>query len=357
MDSTDFIEGSLSDRITKRDRERKNVIERRREERQSLTVESEQSSYFKDTFYSSCKKIKDMLDDAPSAPISAQPGIFDKVNKEILLLKNYLSQSKMFLKVYDIRRAQENLQSLEIEASELETKLLPKKKFGFKSRRIAKKSSDKGHDVTDGLKDLKISEGIVNGSAKQNNKWSIKYGDSTCMLLSKTNEQIVLDAENVNKNDILLSDLVQCTVRIYGTPSTIHMVNLKQCTILVGPVTTSVFAHDCSECVFAFACQQLRLHSSIDCIIYLHVTSRAIIEDCTKIRVAPYNWSYEDQTSHFNLAGLDPKVNNWNCIDDFNWLSSEKHSPNWSVLEPELRIKSWDESELFVKTRNDGKSD
>lgn len=342
MDSPPLIEGSLPDRITKRDRERKNVIERRREERQSLAVESEQSSYFKDTFYSSCKQIKDMLDDASNAPTSALPGIFDKINKEIQMLKNYLSQSKMFLKVYDIRRAQENLQLLENEASDLEIKLLPKKKFGFKNRRVVKKTSDKTYDMTDGLKDLKISEGIVNGSAKQNHKLSSKYGDSACMLLGKVNEQLVLDAENVNKNDILLSDLIRCTIRIYGTPSTLHMVNLKQCTVLVGPVTSSVFAHDCNECVFAFACQQLRLHSSIDCTIYIHVTSRSIIEDCTKIRVAPYNWSYEDQANHFNLAGLDPKINNWNCVDDFNWLSNEKHSPNWSILDPELRVKSWD---------------
>lgn len=182
----------------------------------------------------------------------------------------------------------------------------------------------------------------MNGSGNQNKKLSSKYGDSACMLLGKVDERLVLDAENVNKNDVLLSDLTRCTVRIYGAPSTLHMVNLKQCTILVGPISSSVFAHDCSACTFAFACQQLRLHSSSNCTIYLHVTSRAIIEDCTKIRVAPYNWSYEDQLSHFNLAGLDPKINNWNCIDDFNWLSSEKSSPNWSVLEPESRLKSWD---------------
>ncbi|XP_017876945.1 tubulin-specific chaperone C isoform X1 [Ceratina calcarata] len=342
MDSPALIEGSLSERITKRDRERKSTIERRKEERQSLAVESEQSSYFKDTFYSSSKKIKDTLDDAPNAPTSALPGIFDKTNKDIQLLKNYLSQSKMFLKVYDIRKAQENLQLLESEASDLEMKLLPKKKFGFKNRRVVKKATDKSHDMTDGLKDLKISEGIVNGSGKQNHKLSSKYGDSACMLLGKVDEQLVLDAENVNKNDVLISDLIRCTVRIYGTPSTLHMVNLKQCTILVGPVTSSVFVHDCSECVFAFACQQLRLHSSTDCTIYLHVTSRSIIEDCTRIRIAPYNWTYDDQANHFNLAGLDPKINNWNCVDDFNWLSNEKHSPNWSVLEPESRVKSWD---------------
>lgn len=342
MDSPTLIEDSLPERITKRDRERKNVIERRREERQSLAVESEQSSYFKDTFYSSCKKIKELLDDSLTAATPALPGIFDKANKEIQSLKNYLSQSKMFLKVYDIRKAQENLQLLENEASDLEMKLLPKKKFGFKNRTVVKKTCEKAHDTTDGLKDLKISEGIVNGSQKQIHKLSSKYGDSACMLLGKVDEQLVLDAENVNRNDVLLSDLLRCTIRIYGTPSTLHMVNLKQCTVLVGPVASSVFAHDCGESTFAFACQQLRFHSSTECTIYLHVTSRSIIEDCTKIRVAPYNWSYEDQANHFNLAGLDPKTNNWNCVDDFNWLSSEKHSPNWTILDPELRIKSWD---------------
>ena len=147
-----MLEGSLPDRINKRDRERKNVIEKRREERQQLAVESEQSSYFKATFYSSCKKVQDMLDNAPNAPISTLPSIFDKANKEILMLKNYLHQSKMFLKVYDIRKAQENLQMLEADALKLETQLLPKKKFGFKNRRVVRKPSDNSHDVTDGLK-------------------------------------------------------------------------------------------------------------------------------------------------------------------------------------------------------------
>ncbi|XP_043277596.1 tubulin-specific chaperone C [Venturia canescens] len=341
-----LIEGSLSDRISKRDRERKNVIERRREERQQLVVECEQTSYFKEAFYASCKKVKDLLDSAPTTASSALPILFDKANKEIESLKNYLSQSKLFLKVYDIRKAQESLQLLESEATEMELKLLPKKKFGFKNRRAAKKpQSEKANDVVDGLKDLKIVEtnNVNNGPiGKQKNEFSNIHGESSCVVAGKSDERLCLDAENVNKNDVTLIDLTRCTIKIYGTPSTLHMVNIKNCTILVGPVASSVFIHDCTSCTFAFACQQLRLHSSTDCTFYLHVTSRAIIEDSTKIRVAPYNWTYEDQQSHFNLAGLDTKINNWDCVDDFNWLSYEKHSPNWSVLKPELRIKSWD---------------
>lgn len=75
--------------------------------------------------------------------------------------------------------------------------------------------------------------------------------------------------------------------------------------------------------------------------IYIHVTSRTIIEDSRGIKVAPYNWHYEDQESHFNLAGLNPNTNNWDSVDDFNWLSSEKHSPNWSILDNDSRNSDW----------------
>lgn len=342
MDSSEVIGGSLPERITKRDRERKNIIERRREEKQQLSVDSEQLTYFQDAFYASCNKIKDLLDTASVTQSLALPGLFDKVNKEILTLWNYLSQSKIFLKVFDIRRAQETLQHLETQVSELELELLPKKKFGFKNRRAVKKPSDKTLDVTDGLKDLNLSDGNTNGATKQHNELINKYNDSASTLTGKVDQRLTLDAENVNKNDVLLSDLTKCEIRIYGSPSTLHMVNLKQCTILIGPVSSSVFADNCHQCTFAFACQQFRLHSSIDCTIYLHVTSRAIIEDCKNIKVAPYNWNYEDQASHYHLAGLDIKTNNWDSVDDFNWLSYEIHSPNWMILKPELRVKGWD---------------
>ncbi|KAJ8669842.1 hypothetical protein QAD02_001101 [Eretmocerus hayati] len=344
MEPVAATEESLSERINKRDRERRNIIEKRKEEKQQLIVETEQSSYFKDAFYSACTAIRDLLDSTESAAPSSLSEIFDKVNKDIAMLKNYLFESKIFLKVYDIRKAQETLQILENDTAQLEARLVPRKKFGFKNRRVIKKSSEQSSDVTDDLRDLKIAEKMsTNGVGKKSNKQIYnKYGDNSCMLLSKVDEKLVLDAENVNKNDVLLSDLTKCTVRIYGTPNTLHMVRLVKCTVLIGPVTTSVFVDDCQDCEFAFACQQLRLHSSTSCTIYLHVTSRAIIEDCTKIHVAPYNWTYEDQSNHFNLAGLDPKINNWSSIDDFNWLSTEKSSPNWSILEPEQRVKSWD---------------
>lgn len=70
---------------------------------------------------------------------------------------------------------------------------------------------------------------------------------------------------------------------------------------------------------------------------YLHVTSRAIIEDSKNVRFAPYNWSYENLDSDFEKSGLDTTTNNWNQVDDFNWLANDAASPNWTILPESVR--------------------
>ncbi|XP_044020098.1 tubulin-specific chaperone C [Aphidius gifuensis] len=341
MDTTnDIIDNeNFTDRMSKRDRERKIIIEKRKEEKQQLSVDSEQLGYFKSTFYDKCNKIQLLLDSITSTtPLLTD--LFDKITKDIQLLKNYLSQSKIFLKVYDIRRAQENLQHLENKTSELEDKYIPKKKFGFKKRCVINKNItiDNKIDVTDNIKNDKI---IIDCEISKHNDLMDKYNDNKTTIINRINEKIILDANDVNKNDIMLDNLNNCQVKIYGSPSTLHMVNLVNCIILIGPVSSSVFAHNCNDCTFVFACQQFRLHSSINCNVYIHVTSRAIIEDCKNINVAPYNWNYDEQQNHYLLSGLDVDTNNWDSLDDFNWLSYEIQSPNWNIIKPELRIQNW----------------
>jgi hypothetical protein len=56
---------------------------------------------------------------------------------------------------------------------------------------------------------------------------------------------------------------------------------------------------------------------------------------------APYNWKYENMEHHFKIAGLDINRNNWNLVDDFNWLASDKPSPNWHILKADKKKDDW----------------
>jgi len=164
---------------------------------------------------------------------------------------------------------------------------------------------------------------------------------SECGFIKHENEFLMLSSTDVEKKDVVLSSLTGCRVLIQGSPSTVHITSVQACIILCGPTSGSVFVDDCQKSTIVVACHQLRVHRTSNTSFYLHVTSRAIIEDCSLVQFAPYNWMYTDLEEDFCKAGLDQKRNNWNAIDDFNWLAADKQSPNWSIMSEVDRISSW----------------
>ena len=164
---------------------------------------------------------------------------------------------------------------------------------------------------------------------------------SECGFTKRDNELLTMSSADVEKRDVVLSSLNRCRVIIHGSPSTVHITSVRDCVVLCGPTSGSVFVDDCEASTVVVACQQLRVHRTSGTSFYLHVTSRAIIEDCSMVQFAPYNWTYTDLDEDFEKAGLDRARNNWNAIDDFNWLAADKQSPNWSVMDKDPRISSW----------------
>lgn len=147
--------------------------------------------------------------------------------------------------------------------------------------------------------------------------------------------------EQVKSQDVTLRGLHNCNIIVYGAPSALLMNKLTDCTVLCGPVSGAVFIEDCSTCNFVFPCHQLRVHSTTDSNFYLHVTSRAIVEDCSNVGFAPFNWKYEALESDFQIAGLSPLENNWSLVNDFNWLKTDEPSPNWFVIPEDQRKDKW----------------
>lgn len=118
-----------------------------------------------------------------------------------------------------------------------------------------------------------------------------------------------------------------------GAPTTVHIADVTNSIISCGPVTTSVFVESVASTIFHLACQQLRIHETTDCDFFIHVTSKAIIEDCRKVRFGIYDFNYPTRDEDYKQSGLNRNVNNWREIDDFNWLVAGQPSPNWSLIE------------------------
>lgn len=315
-----------------REIERKLNLQKKQETKKSGIAENEQIDFFEKTYNEKQKYIENLIKKSPLMPKHDLPEHFNTIAKEILLLQKYVAASNLFLHNYILQKCQNNIQELSNTARDLENELLPKKKFGFKNKNKINVEQPNGIDLVD------FGNRTINGStsAKEKDTPHIE-----CGFYDKSDQVLRLDRAEILKKDVSMEKLTNCKVYLQGIPSTLHLNHLKNCQIFSGPVSTSIFAENCHNCTFVIACQQLRLHSSKHVDIYLHVTSRAIMEDCSEIAIAPYNWIYLNIDKDFQEAGLDKQINNWKCIDDFNWLNAERHSPHWREMEEEKRVEEW----------------
>lgn len=324
-------------KMLKRDRERRQVIKENREKKEQNMVSTEQVSYFADTFTQKRHEIECAMNAADLGQVDKNqlPSHFDKISKDIQILERFTSDSTLYLQEHDICKSKEALQSLRQKCQELEKRLLPKKKFGFKIKKDScntRKESflQKIEDTVDSISVPMLPFKALCG-----------YTENSCGFSGRTEENLSLPHEVICKKDVLLTNLVGCTVKLIGSPGTLHMASLHNCRIMCGPVARSVFIDDCADCTFLLACQQLRIHNTKHCDIYSHISSRTIIEDSTQVGFAPYNWKYENMEHHFKIAGLDININNWNLVDDFNWLASDEPSPNWHILKADEMKDDW----------------
>ena len=65
------------------------------------------------------------------------------------------------------------------------------------------------------------------------------------------------------------------------------------------------------------------------------------ISDCSRVTFSPYNLDYPGVEADYVTSGLDRSRNNWQFVDDFNFLSMEAASPNWRILGDDERTISW----------------
>ena len=176
---------------------------------------------------------------------------------------------------------------------------------------------------------------IETKKSSKNNCESSHDGDTVDFVTPIVDHQQLMGQEKV------ITQTENETITLLEVMSTLRLSYVSNCTVICGPVKSSVFVNNCNNVKVVVACQQLRIHASSNLELYVHVNGKIIIENCTGVRVAPYNLKYEGVEKDFLESQLKMDVNNWNSVDDFDWLISSKHSPNWSLIPAEQIIQSW----------------
>ena len=294
--------------------ERLASLEKKKADRKEANTQNDQLHFFLTHFSSLHRTIDEDLESlvALTSDIEKKARL-NSALEQAAQLQVLLNDSLASLPAYDLRKSQDTVTSLHEKIARVQQQCLPKKKFAF-----GKKKNVGNAPAVAEVKEVKDAV----------SKFSRYTGD--VIYENRSNETIEIPKCEIYLKDVLLKNLTKCEVKLHSTMGTLHCTNCTDCTFSVGPISGSIFLENCSGSVYHVTCQQARIHSTNSAVFYIHVTSKAIIEDCKGLRFGKREEFYEGYEEDRAEAGLSD-VNNWNDVDDFNWLNKEQ-SPNWEII-------------------------
>ncbi|XP_049689329.1 tubulin-specific chaperone C [Accipiter gentilis] len=316
----------LPERLQRREAERQQGVQRQRQKKEAQAVKEERSEFFVAAFAREREAVEALLAAGPLEEAAAR----------LQGLQKLLTESVRFLAPYEVRQGQEAVARLQGDLAARRQQLQPKKKFAF---RALKREAAAGSEPRPAEPARPATTAPAPGHGPAEGQ---PGGPPLCGFSGAEGEDLELGPAELLQRDVVLAGLRGCRVRLRGNANTLRVRDCRGCTVLCGPVSTSVLVDGCGDCLLVVACQQLRTHRTRDSRFYVQVTSRAVIEDCATVSFAPYTWSYPGIERDFESSGLDRNTNNWNLVDDFDWLATDKPSPNWSLIPEQERISCWD---------------
>lgn len=157
---------------------------------------------------------------------------------------------------------------------------------------------------------------------------------------NKSDETLSLSGAEVEFKDVSIVRLRNCDVEVRGLANTIYMNSLTDTRVSIYLASRSITVKDCENCKFKLICQQLRIDSTKSCEFEIFTSARSMLESSQGLVFKPLDISSlgdVQQTSQsdnlMERVKFDPKQNNWRCIDDFDWLSTEVASKNFTLVE------------------------
>jgi len=257
--------------------------------------------------------------------------------EQITMLHGVVAGSVHFLPYNTREKYVKQIAAQEASLKEQRERLAPKKKFGFKNR--GKISKGSAAQVPVPAKVAAASAPEAKAPAGHGSASAAAGSDSFTMpagcqgFRDRSDATLVREAGEAT-SDFALSNLTNCNVRLLSTSRALWIRGLKGCTVYAVPVGGSIYLTECHNCTIVIGSRQMRMHTSTDCSLFLHVASHPIIEHCSALRVAPYPELPLELHAAWAAAGLQPDKNSWNQVDDFDWLK-QSQSPNWSVMADE----------------------
>lgn len=239
----------------------------------------------------------------------------------------------MYVPARDVRIYSDTIKGLQEMLKGTLDSLAPKKKFSFKSGSALGARKDGGSASTADAEDT------TSQPKPQHRRPSLHQGATS--LDGHTRQYIIVPSPDPGAvGSSTMANINVCVVNMRPTGMRTHplasltLKSIRKSLVICSEVQGPIHLTNITNSIVVVGSRQFRMHDSRDCDVYLHTTSRPIIEHCSGIRFAPLPQQYVTES----MREGEVEADQWQHVDDFNWHQIEA-SPNWSVLEEAERVK------------------
>lgn len=265
-----------------------------------------------------------------------------QLSTELAELAKSLSDATEWLPRYDRRQYEDQIKILEDILEDLRRKWMPRPRFAFRSK-----------PNTDGVTSLSPVIELEDNRSDFTSMDSKTPGNTSEIMFPRSYQ--FLDTSSFlsdNHHNLTIADLDHCIVNFFPNSTNsekdsskehisqlgifaLHIRSITDTVLVLPPVHGSVLVHNLARCTLVVKCHQFRMHASHDVDVYLFITSKPVIEDCSGIRFSGY------PTTLLPSPG-DIKLSQHASVMDFSHIRSTS-SPNWSPFaeNDNTRSREW----------------
>jgi len=304
--------------VRKRLEQRQKFMEKSRKRRSTGNKGQKEVDAFLEKFNRTEREVNQRLKEITKETLT--PDFFDNLKGSHASMVNDIGESGRALPGYLLEVCRRKTDELRKEINKKEKEVAPKSKFKFaRKKKVGKKTK-------------------IESKAKEAFNLSEFVSGDEITIKDKNLETIYKEPGSINGSDVVLTNLQNCTVSICDNVGALRMNNVSHCKLYIGPVSSSMLVDKISYSTVVVAIRQCRIHTASNTDFYLQVNSDPIIEHSQNVRFGPYCFEYPELDAHFSKSSLDRSTNTWFQVKDFNW-HRQQHSPNWTVIPEEERLK------------------
>ena len=248
-----------------------------------------------------------------------------KIEELLNKIKNYREQFynvMEFLPSHDKLTYSKNYDDYIEKVNNIKKDFFPKKKFSFSNKN--KKNEAKTHKENNENNLNNNNNNIVDNILKNDNT------DFIIKDLSNDLNKKISSQETLNKNNLIIENINNSTIYILQNFKACYIKNITNSNIFIGSVAGGTHITSSKDSNIYLITHQLRIHETFNTKFYVLINSNPIIEKSKELIFYPLKIKYNDYNENVKISGVDVNKNNWNNVQDFQWLKKEK-SPNFDV--------------------------